>query len=93
MSAAPAFSKRGEKRKEEGGGLNTLEKLAAMVALGQLMRIAASVTGLSDRVGSAFKTTDHQSEPMFLCDADNAFPTALPGMLRFQQTLTDMCKI
>lgn len=70
--------------------LSIYEKIAAMVSLGQLMRIAEYTTGLRARIGGAFSANKRPCErqnELFLCDVDFPYPTPLPEMIKFEQTL------
>jgi hypothetical protein len=74
-------------------GFSIYEKIGAMLALGQLMRIAAYTLDLRARIGGAFfakKNPWEEQNEIFLCDIDFPYPTPLPEILHFQQILKDL---
>ena len=75
--------------------LTPYEKLAAMIAFGQLLRAATYAAGLRETIGgffSASKSDTKRNNELFICDVDFDFPTPLPPILELDKELREVYK-
>jgi hypothetical protein len=71
---------------KRGGKLTVYEKITAMIATGQLMRLAiftASFLVFGDR----FHNNKTGSTVFFMCDVENPIPTAMPELFVMERKL------
>jgi hypothetical protein len=76
--------------------LSPYEKLAAMIAFGQLLRAATYASGLRGAIGgffSAEKGEQERDDELFICDVDFEYPTPLPPILKLEKELAELYKL